>query len=153
VIAYRAGEAFSFAAHQFQRVADGDVSQGAEVSGTRPRVPAGCWAATALRIRQRPAQLVSWVSGTPVTWAAAATSTCACGWRTWMPRSPRSESDVEIFAEPFVLEPIGQRLAMIKDNSGNVIELAQAGAAVIAAGDYIGWERVIERPSEGLNHG
>jgi hypothetical protein len=33
---------------------------------------------------------------------------------------------VEIFAEPFVVEPIGQRLAMIKDNSGNVIELAQA---------------------------
>jgi glyoxylase I family protein len=34
--------------------------------------------------------------------------------------------DVQVFAEPFVVEPIGQRLAMIKDNSGNVIELAQA---------------------------
>jgi catechol 2,3-dioxygenase-like lactoylglutathione lyase family enzyme len=33
---------------------------------------------------------------------------------------------VEILAEPFVVEPIGQRLALIKDNSGNVIELAQA---------------------------
>jgi catechol 2,3-dioxygenase-like lactoylglutathione lyase family enzyme len=33
---------------------------------------------------------------------------------------------VEIFAEPFDVEPIGQRLALIKDNSGNVIELAQA---------------------------
>jgi catechol 2,3-dioxygenase-like lactoylglutathione lyase family enzyme len=33
---------------------------------------------------------------------------------------------VEIFAEPFVVEPIGQRLAMIKDNSGNVVELAQS---------------------------
>jgi catechol 2,3-dioxygenase-like lactoylglutathione lyase family enzyme len=33
---------------------------------------------------------------------------------------------VEILADPFVVEPIGQRLAMIKDNSGNVIELAQA---------------------------
>ncbi|MFJ9712099.1 VOC family protein [Streptomyces sp. NPDC101234] len=36
---------------------------------------------------------------------------------------------VTIFAEPFVVDPIGQRLAMIKDNSGNVIELAQAVAA------------------------
>jgi len=33
---------------------------------------------------------------------------------------------VETFADPFLVEPIGQRLAMIKDNSGNVIELAQA---------------------------
>jgi catechol 2,3-dioxygenase-like lactoylglutathione lyase family enzyme len=33
---------------------------------------------------------------------------------------------VEILAEPFVVEPIGQRLALIKDNSGKVIELAQA---------------------------
>jgi catechol 2,3-dioxygenase-like lactoylglutathione lyase family enzyme len=33
---------------------------------------------------------------------------------------------VEVFAEPFVVEPIGQRLAMVKDNSGNIIELAQA---------------------------
>jgi catechol 2,3-dioxygenase-like lactoylglutathione lyase family enzyme len=33
---------------------------------------------------------------------------------------------VEILAEPFDVEPIGQRLALIKDNSGNVIELAQA---------------------------
>jgi catechol 2,3-dioxygenase-like lactoylglutathione lyase family enzyme len=33
---------------------------------------------------------------------------------------------VEIFAAPFVVEPIGQRLALIKDHSGNVIELAQA---------------------------
>lgn len=36
---------------------------------------------------------------------------------------------VTIFAEPFVVDPIGQRLAMVKDNSGNVIELAQAVAA------------------------
>jgi catechol 2,3-dioxygenase-like lactoylglutathione lyase family enzyme len=36
---------------------------------------------------------------------------------------------VTIFAEPFVVDPIGQLLAMIKDNSGNVIELAQALAA------------------------
>jgi catechol 2,3-dioxygenase-like lactoylglutathione lyase family enzyme/quinol monooxygenase YgiN len=36
---------------------------------------------------------------------------------------------VTIFAEPFVVDPIGQRLAMIKDNSGNVIELAQAVSA------------------------
>ncbi|WP_433178232.1 VOC family protein [Actinoallomurus sp. CA-150999] len=36
---------------------------------------------------------------------------------------------VTVFAEPFVVDPIGQRLAMIKDNSGNVIELAQAVAA------------------------
>jgi hypothetical protein len=28
-----------------------------------------------------------------------------------------------------VVDPIGQRLAMIKDNSGNVIELAQAVSA------------------------
>ncbi len=35
------------------------------------------------------------------------------------------ERGVEVFAEPFVIEPIGQRLAMVKDNSGNVIELAQ----------------------------
>jgi catechol 2,3-dioxygenase-like lactoylglutathione lyase family enzyme len=33
---------------------------------------------------------------------------------------------VEVFVEPFVVEPIGQRLAMVKDNSGNVIELAEA---------------------------
>jgi len=36
---------------------------------------------------------------------------------------------VTVFAEPFVVDPIGQRLAMIKDNSGNVIELAQAVSA------------------------
>ena len=36
------------------------------------------------------------------------------------------ERGVEVFAEPFEVEPIGQRLAMIKDNSSNVIELAQA---------------------------
>jgi catechol 2,3-dioxygenase-like lactoylglutathione lyase family enzyme len=39
------------------------------------------------------------------------------------------DSGVTIFAEPFVIEPIGQRLAMVKDNSGNVIELAQAVSA------------------------
>ena len=33
---------------------------------------------------------------------------------------------VEILAEPFDVDPIGQRLALIKDNSGNVIELAQS---------------------------
>jgi catechol 2,3-dioxygenase-like lactoylglutathione lyase family enzyme/quinol monooxygenase YgiN len=33
---------------------------------------------------------------------------------------------VEILAEPFVVGPIRQRLALIKDNTGNVIELAQA---------------------------
>ncbi|MEV0283637.1 VOC family protein [Kribbella sp. NPDC050820] len=33
---------------------------------------------------------------------------------------------VEILAEPFEVAPIGQRLAMINDNSGNIIELAQA---------------------------
>jgi catechol 2,3-dioxygenase-like lactoylglutathione lyase family enzyme len=32
---------------------------------------------------------------------------------------------VEIFAEPFELPVIGKRLAMIKDNSGNVVEFAQ----------------------------
>jgi catechol 2,3-dioxygenase-like lactoylglutathione lyase family enzyme len=32
---------------------------------------------------------------------------------------------VEILAEPFAVNPIRQRLALIKDNSGNVIELAQ----------------------------
>jgi catechol 2,3-dioxygenase-like lactoylglutathione lyase family enzyme len=36
---------------------------------------------------------------------------------------------VAVFAEPFVVEPIGQRLAMVRDNSGNIIELAQAVAA------------------------
>lgn len=33
---------------------------------------------------------------------------------------------VEFLAEPFEVEPIGQRLAMIRDNSGYIIELAQA---------------------------
>jgi hypothetical protein len=36
---------------------------------------------------------------------------------------------VEIFAQPFDVEPIGQRLAMINYDSGNVIELAQAVGA------------------------
>jgi catechol 2,3-dioxygenase-like lactoylglutathione lyase family enzyme len=35
-------------------------------------------------------------------------------------------SGVEFLAEPFVVAPIGQRLAMIRDNSGNIVELAQA---------------------------
>ncbi|GHO48936.1 VOC family protein [Ktedonospora formicarum] len=36
---------------------------------------------------------------------------------------------VEVFVEPFDVEPISQHLALIKDNSGNVIELAQAFAS------------------------
>ena len=36
---------------------------------------------------------------------------------------------VEIFAEPFELPVIGKRLAMIKDNSGNVVEFCQDIAA------------------------
>ncbi len=39
------------------------------------------------------------------------------------------DREVTVFAEPFVVDPIGQRLAMIKDNSGNIIELAQAVTA------------------------
>lgn len=35
------------------------------------------------------------------------------------------EKGVDFLAEPFEVAPIGQRLAMIKDNSGNIIELAQ----------------------------
>jgi catechol 2,3-dioxygenase-like lactoylglutathione lyase family enzyme len=35
---------------------------------------------------------------------------------------------VGILAEPFVIPAIGQRLALIQDNNGNVIELAQAVA-------------------------
>ena len=38
------------------------------------------------------------------------------------------DKGVEILAEPFEVAPIGQLLAMIKDNSGNIIELAQAVA-------------------------
>ncbi|HEY0260106.1 MAG TPA: VOC family protein [Lacisediminihabitans sp.] len=38
------------------------------------------------------------------------------------------DKGVAILAEPFEVEPIGQRLAMIHDNSGNIIELAQATA-------------------------
>lgn len=34
--------------------------------------------------------------------------------------------DVRVFAEPFEVEPIGLRLALIEDNSANLIELAQA---------------------------
>lgn len=33
---------------------------------------------------------------------------------------------VDFLAEPFEVEPIGQRLAMIRDNSGYIVELAQA---------------------------
>jgi hypothetical protein len=33
---------------------------------------------------------------------------------------------VEFLADPFEVAPIGQLLALIKDNSGNVVELAQA---------------------------
>jgi catechol 2,3-dioxygenase-like lactoylglutathione lyase family enzyme len=33
---------------------------------------------------------------------------------------------VSVFAEPFEVEPIGRRLALIEDNSGNLIELAEA---------------------------
>jgi glyoxylase I family protein len=36
------------------------------------------------------------------------------------------ERGAQFLAEPFEVAPIGQLLAMIKDNSGNVIELAQA---------------------------
>ena len=39
---------------------------------------------------------------------------------------PLRARGVAVFAEPFVIEPIGQRLSMVKDNSGNIIELAQA---------------------------
>ena len=38
------------------------------------------------------------------------------------------DQGVEFVAEPFEVAPIGQLLAMIKDNSGNIIELAQAVA-------------------------
>jgi catechol 2,3-dioxygenase-like lactoylglutathione lyase family enzyme len=36
------------------------------------------------------------------------------------------DKGVEFLAEPFEVAPIGQLLAMIRDNSGNIIELAQA---------------------------
>ncbi|WP_433519359.1 VOC family protein [Nonomuraea sp. CA-143628] len=36
------------------------------------------------------------------------------------------DKGVEFLAEPFEVAPIGQLLAMIKDNSGNIVELAQA---------------------------
>jgi len=36
------------------------------------------------------------------------------------------DNGVEFLAEPFEVAPIGQLLAMIKDNSGNIVELAQA---------------------------
>jgi hypothetical protein len=127
VIVYRAGEAFSFAAHQFQRVADGDVSQGAEVirdyaegpgwllGGNRIEDPAATGPAGELGIRYAghlgrcgDIHLCLRMEDPDATVAAL------------------RKREVEIFAEPFVVEPIGQRLAMIKDNSGNVIELAQA---------------------------
>lgn len=36
------------------------------------------------------------------------------------------QKTVEFRAEPFDVEPIGHRLAMIRDTSGYIIELAQA---------------------------
>lgn len=36
--------------------------------------------------------------------------------------------NVQFLAEPFEVAPIGQLLAMIRDNSGNIVELAQATA-------------------------
>jgi catechol 2,3-dioxygenase-like lactoylglutathione lyase family enzyme len=38
------------------------------------------------------------------------------------------DAGVEFIAEPFEVAPIGQLLALIKDNSGNILELAQATA-------------------------
>jgi hypothetical protein len=49
------------------------------------------------------------------------------------------------------IRKLGPAVPIDRSSRGTVS--VRTGAAAIAAGDYIGWDRVIERPSEGLNHG